>query len=46
LDKDGKSVVTNPEGDAPKIIFSAAMSCRLQAISLFDAHTAQKVWPR
>ncbi len=46
MDEDGKSVVKNPEGDPPKIVLAAAMSCRLQAISLFDAVTAEKVWPR
>jgi ferredoxin len=46
LGPDGKTSVANPEGDPPKDILSAAKSCRLEAITLFDAQTAEKVWPR
>ncbi len=43
---DGKTGVVNPEGDPPQDILSAAKSCRLDAITLYDTQTEKKVWPR
>ena len=46
LDQDGKSSVLNPDGDPPKHILAAAKNCRLEAITLYDAQTAKRVWPK
>jgi ferredoxin len=46
VDQDGKVVVTNPEGDPPEDILSAAKSCILQAITLHDTETGERVWPQ
>ena len=43
---DGKTHVVDPEGDPPQYILSAAKSCRLDAITLYDTQTEKKVWPR
>jgi ferredoxin len=44
-DQDGKSVVVNEGGDEPAYIHTAAEQCRLDAITLTDAETGEKVWP-
>jgi len=46
IDTDGKVSVMNPQGDAAEYIKAAARSCRLEAITLFDADTGERVWPR
>ena len=46
IDTEGKVAVLNPEGDAAEYIKSAAQKCRLEAITLFDADTGERVWPR
>lgn len=43
---DGKTGVVNQEGDPSQDILSAAKSCRLDAITLYDTQTEKKVWPR
>jgi ferredoxin len=45
MDDEGKAVVTNPEGDLPKYVLSAARNCRLEAITLHNAETGMQVWP-
>jgi ferredoxin len=45
-DDEIKTVVIDPYGDPPEDILSAAQSCRLQAITLYDADTGEKVWPK
>jgi ferredoxin len=42
---DGLAKVTNPEGDTPETILSAAQSCPAEVIILHDADTGEKVWP-
>ena len=39
-------VVVNPEGDPPEDILAAARNCPLDAITLHDALTGEKIWPR
>ena len=46
LDKEGKAVVVDPQGDPPEYIRAAAKSCPLEGITLRDAVTGQQVWPR
>jgi len=46
LDADGKARVVNAEGDLPGYIRAAAKKCRLQAITLLDAETGDRVWPK
>jgi ferredoxin len=46
LDGDGKAMVVDPDGDLPKYVKAAAKKCRLQAITLFDAETGDRVWPK
>ena len=45
-DSEGKTVLIEPVGDEPQYIKSAAKSCRLEAITLHDADTGERVWPR
>ena len=45
LDAEGKSMVTNPQGDPPEDILAVAQGCRYQAITLYDTATGWKVWP-
>ena len=45
LDPDGRSVVINEAGDEPAQILTAAEQCRLDAITLTDKETGEKIWP-
>jgi len=44
-DDDNIAVVTNPEGDDPETILNAAKACPVDAISLYDSETGEKIWP-
>ena len=46
IDDEGKSVVTNPDGDPPEHILGAAKSCPFEGISLYDVETGKQVWPK
>lgn len=43
VDDEGKAVVTDPEGDAPEQVLSAAQKCQREAITLYDSDTGEKV---
>ncbi len=45
LDGENVAKVTNPDGNSPEEILSAAQSCPTDAIRLFDAQSGKKVWP-
>lgn len=45
MDDESIAVVTNPEGNSPEEILTAAQSCPTDAIILHDAATGKKVWP-
>ena len=45
FDDDDIAIVTNPEGDAAHMIFSAAESCPVDAIALYDDETGEIIWP-
>ncbi len=45
-DERGRITVIDPNGDSSEYIRSAARHCRLEAITLYDADTGEKVWPR
>ncbi len=44
-DDDGIAVVTDPAGDPPDVILTAAQNCPVQAIVLYDADSGARVWP-
>ena len=46
VDAEGKVVVTNPRGDQPENVLSAAQRCRMKGITLYDADTGARIWPR
>lgn len=46
IDPDQKVVVVDPGGDRPEYIKDAAKRCRMEAITLFDALTGERIWPR
>jgi ferredoxin len=46
FDDEGKVRVVNPQGDPPDDILEAAQNCRMEAITLHDAASGEKVWPR
>ncbi len=41
-----KVFVADPMGDPPENILAAAKRCRLEAITLRDAWTGERIWPR
>ena len=41
-----KVYILNPGGDPAEEIESAAQNCRLDAITLYDIASGEKVWPR
>jgi ferredoxin len=45
MNDDDIATVSDPEGDAPDEILTAAQSCPTDAITLVDADTGQQVWP-
>lgn len=45
MDDESIAVVTNPEGNTPEEILAAAQACPVDAITLHDAETGEKVWP-
>jgi len=45
MDDDNIAIVKDPEGDPEEAIRAAAESCPVDAISLFDADTGEKVYP-
>jgi ferredoxin len=46
MDKDNIAVVTNTDGHTPEEILQAAQVCPVDAITLTDAATGEKVWPK
>jgi ferredoxin len=46
MDDENKAVVTDPDGDPPEAILSAAQNCPVDAIVLHDAESGVKVWPK
>lgn len=45
MDDDGIATVINAEGDTPDCIRTAAESCPVDAITLHDAESGEKVYP-
>jgi len=45
-DAEGRCTVVNPDGDPPEDILCAAKECLGGAITLYDARTGQRVYPR
>lgn len=46
MNDDNKAVVVNPDGDDAEYILNAAKNCPVDAISLIDVATEEKVWPK
>lgn len=46
MNDDDKAVVADPNGDEPDYILDAAKNCPVDAISLTDLATNEKVWPK
>jgi ferredoxin len=44
-DAEVKVYVADPSGDPTEHILAAAKCCRLEAITLRDADTGQRIWP-
>jgi len=42
---DGRSRVTDPDGDEPEDVLAAARDCPFEAIRLQDASTGAQIWP-
>ena len=45
MDDEDIAVVSDPEGDSPETILSAAQACPSESIILHDAESGDKVWP-
>lgn len=46
MDDEGRARVVDPWGDPPEDILTAAQSCPLQGITLYDFDTGARVWPK
>ena len=46
IDDEMKVVITDPAGDPPENILSAAQACPFDAIVLHDSETGVQVWPK
>ncbi len=46
IDDLGKASVTDPRGDSPELALEAAANCPVRAISVTDAGTGEKLYPR
>ena len=46
IDDLGKASVVDPRGDSPELALEAAANCPVRAISVTDADTGDKLYPR
>lgn len=46
LDDEGKAIVTDPKGADDETIIMAAQSCPVQAITIYDEETGEKIFPK
>lgn len=46
LDEDGKPVITDPNTKWPENLVWLAKNCPVEALSIVDAETGEKVWPK
>jgi ferredoxin len=45
IDDNDKAFVKDPEGNWPEYVRAAAEGCPIEAISIYDVETGERVWP-